>query len=194
MSLEFLPFSFFASEVKKWKLRYEEPTEETLAFLAAAVSEEYADFIRTEGFSTYKNSLYTTVDPLKYREVVLAYELNPETDIPIVKSAFGDLFYFDGYSIKTLYTSHNERYTLCEGDAVKYFFVFTLLDSDFHKDLLRRKTLFKKSLDQFGQLNGDESYAFTEPLHSGGREVLENIGVRSTTAYLEELGKAFQSD
>lgn len=191
MSLTLYPYTYFTDQFKKKKELYEQADKKTLSFLAEKVSTEYADFIQKEGFCQYKDGLFSTINPLRYANIIKAFDLTPSRDIPLVASAFGDLFYFDGFSMNVLHVSFNEQGNIGGGDAVKYLFIFQLTDSDFHKNFLAKKTLFKKAVEKHGALKGGQCYGFTPLVPDGGAEKAENIQVMDRLDYLAALGKAF---
>jgi|GEM_PF-3971146 len=64
MSLAAFPYSLFSTKFKKTRIRYAEPGEAVLELYRTRISEEFALFMQEEGFCTYLNGLFTTVNPL----------------------------------------------------------------------------------------------------------------------------------
>jgi hypothetical protein len=154
------------------------------------ISAEFAAMIKDEGLCTYAEGLFTMVDPRKYDEVLKDYKVYSDKCISLVKNAFGDLFYFDGFECRILYTSHNENYSFATGDAVKYFFTFQLTDASFLTKNFKKK-LFSQALKKYGALKPDETYGFVPALPLGGEEKLENIEIVKTLEYLSILSQSF---
>lgn len=144
-----------------------------------------------EGFCVYKDGLFSTIDPLEYAPALIRFGIHKTQAIPIVKSAFGDLFFYDTMNMNVLHVSFNNHGNIGGGDAVKYFFVFQLTEGSFHRNFFSKKTLFKKALENHGRLKADESYGFIPLVPEGGSEKPENIQIVKTLDYLERLSGCF---
>jgi hypothetical protein len=190
MSLDSMPYSLFTDQYKKKKEKYEDASPALLKLYTKKVSAEFADMMKEEGLCSYMDGLFTTVDPALYEGVLKDYKVHSDKSIVLMKNAFGDLFYFDGFDCRILYTSHNENYSFTGGDAVKYFFTFQMTEASFLTENFKKK-LFGQALKKFGKLKPDETYGFVPAIPLGGEEKLDNIEKVKTLEYLSILSQSF---
>lgn len=185
-------FKSFGDKFKKKKSQYGHPSEKTLALYKEKISEEFAEFMKEEGFCVYADGLFTSIDPFEYKVVMEEYGINAEMAIPLIKNAFGDILYSDGYALMILHTSYNEKYNFgaADPDGVKYFYVVRLTAADFHTKFFK-KSLFNKALKEYGTLVPDESYGFVPAIPLGGTEKPEQIEKVKTLEYLGMLSRSF---
>ena len=187
MSLAAFPYSLFSTKFKKMRIRYAEPGEAVLELYRTRISEEFALFMQEEGFCTYLNGLFTTVNPLAYTKVMEAFGINSAMVVPLLKNGFGDVFFFDGVSIRLLLVSHNEKHVLgSSSDAVKMLFVMRITEADFQNPFLKKK-LFNQAVKLYGALEPHESFGFIQPLWDGGKEKPENVVKVDSRNYVETL-------
>lgn len=189
MSLHSLPYTLFTDEFKRKRFRYADPPAALLGLYKKRVSAEFAEMMKAEGLCSYADGLFTTVDSREYKSVLKAFGL-PKDSLVLVKSAFADLFYFDGFECRILYTSHNESYSFAAGDAVKYFFTFQLTDASFQRENFKKR-LFRQAFKKDGPLAPDESYGFVPALPLGGTEAVNRIQKVKTMEYLDLLAQSF---
>ncbi|MEZ4234125.1 MAG: DUF1851 domain-containing protein [Polyangiaceae bacterium] len=189
MSLDSLSYALFTDDFKKKKTRYAATSAALLTLYRKRVSAEFAEMMKAEGLCSYADGLFTTVDTKQYKGVLKEFGL-PSDSLVLLKNAFADLFYFDGFECRILYTSHNESYSFAGGDAVKYFFTFQLTDASFQRKNFKKR-LFQQALKQHGPLGPDESYGFVPALPLGGKEVVTQIQKVKTLEYLDLLAQSF---
>ena len=192
MALDTIFFKSFGDKFKKKKSQYGNPSEKVLALYKDKISAEFAEFMKEEGFCTYADGLFTSVDPFEYKVVMEEYGINTDMAIPLIKNAFGDIIYSDGYALMILHVSYNEKYSFgaADPDGVKYFYVIRLAASDFHTKFFK-KSLFNKAMKEYGALAPDESYGFVPAIPLGGAEKLEQIEKVKTLEYLSILAQSF---
>ena len=192
MALDTIFYDSFRRKFKNKKEPYAKVDDKILALYKDRISGEFADFMNEEGFCRYAEGLFTTIDPFAYLPVMEKYGVNGNMAVPLIKSAFGDILYSDGYALMILHVSHNEKYAFgaADPDGVKYFYVVRLAAPDFHTKFFK-KSLFTKALKIYGAPAPDETYAFVPSVPSGGKEKLENIQKQNTLAYLEQLASEF---
>jgi len=183
-------YDSFGKKFKNKKTRYAEVDDKVEALYKEKISEEFAAFMKAEGFCVYADGLFTPVNPFDYLPVMADYGINVQMAVPLMKTAFGDIIYSDGYGLMILHVSHNEKYTFgaADADGVKYFYVIRLTASDFHTKFFK-KSLFGKALKEYGALAPDETYAFVPSVPAGGKEGLGNIQKQNTLAYLRQLSQ-----
>eukprot|EP00160_Parvularia_atlantis_P009586 Unigene19111_Nuclearia_a/m.54270 Unigene19111_Nuclearia_a/g.54270 ORF Unigene19111_Nuclearia_a/g.54270 Unigene19111_Nuclearia_a/m.54270 type:complete len:192 (+) Unigene19111_Nuclearia_a:271-846(+) len=189
-SMDVMPYSLFTDQYKKKKEKYEDASAALLKLYEKKISAGFAAMMKEEGLCTYMDGLFTMVNPVKYELVLKEFGVHTDKTVPLVKSAFGDLFYFDGFECRILYTSHNENYSFATGDAVKYFFTFQLTDASFLTKNFKKR-LFGQALKEYGPLKPDETYGFEPALPLGGEEKLDNIKIVKTLEYLSILSQSF---
>ena len=193
MGLDTISFKSFSDKFKKKKSQYGHPSEDALALYKEKISEEFAGFMREEGFCVYADGLFTSIDPFAHKVVMEEYGIDPQMAIPLIKNAFGDILYSDGYALMILHTSHNEKYSFgaADPDGVKYFYVIRLGAADFHTKFFK-KALFNKALKAHGMLAPDESYGFVPAIPLGGAAKVENTAKVKTLEYLSILSQSFK--
>lgn len=190
MSLDLIPYSSFTSKYKKNKLKYADADTSVLDYFTAKVSPKFAEMIKEEGLCIYADGLFTIVNPIVYESVLRDFGIFSEKSVVLLKSAFGDIFYYNGVQVKVLHTCYNENYAISGGDAVKSFFILHLKDASFCSKRFKKK-LFAAALKQHGSLAFDETYGFVPAIHLGGEEKLENVQKVKTLEYLKILSQTF---
>ena len=70
MALDTIFFKSFGDKFKKKKPQYGHPSEKVLALYKDKISAEFAEFMKEEGFCTYADGLFTSVDPFEYKVVM----------------------------------------------------------------------------------------------------------------------------
>lgn len=190
MGMDSMSYCLFTDDFKKKKVKYQDVSPALFELYKKKISVEFADMMLEEGLCTYAEGLFTLVDPRVYDEVLKQYNVYSDKCITLVKNAFGDLFYYDGFECRVLYTSYNEQCSFAGGGAVKYFFTFQLTDATFLRKNFKKK-LFGEAVKQYGKLEPDETYGFIPALPLGGEETCRSIRKVKTIEYLNSLSQAF---
>jgi hypothetical protein len=191
MSLSSLPYSLFTNKFKKKRTPYEAVDGQVFELYKKKVSEEFALFMKEEGFCSYLDGLFTTVNPITYKVVMEEFRMNVDMVMPLLKNGFGDIIFFDGVSTRILYASYNEKHVLgSPSDAVKMLYAMRITEADFQNAFLKKK-LFNKAVKEYGGLAPDETFGFVPAIPLGGEEKLEHIEKVKTLEYLSILSQSF---
>lgn len=181
------------SHFKKFNEMHGPPSEvetvppEKLEFYAKRLPADLLEEWRQSGWCAYGDGLLWTVDPAAYEEVLEAW-LGPTTGhYAFLRTAFGDIYYWDGAKAYHL--------DVQEGDIspvprrMDMLFDGAFCDREYLDDVLQCK-LFKKAVAKLGRLKKDECYAFVPPIALGGSgkvDTLKRYKLREQLALLAEL-------
>lgn len=191
MSLSSMPYSLFTDKFKKKRVQYEAIDDQVFELYKKKVSEEFALFMKEEGFCTYMDGLFTTVNPITYKVVMEEFRMNTDMVMPLLKNGFGDIIFFDGVSTRILYASYNEKHVIgSASDAVKMLYAMRITEADFQNAFLKKK-LFNKAVKEYGGLDPDETFGFVPAIPLGGAEKVESIEKVKTLEYLSILSQSF---
>jgi len=154
------------------------PDEETLKKISESVlPEEYISLIKNYGFGNYGNGIIKVINPFEYADSLYTWlGRKDDSKLPIMMTAFGDLFYYrqfeDDEDICSL-EIHYKDIKVCdinfEGFVEDY-----LLDEETQKYVLR-KELFTEALERDGELKLNEIFFFVPALAIGGGENIKYI-------------------
>jgi hypothetical protein len=185
MVVNFFPLISFTSTFKKTKV-LNKPVSLKVYKYFAAFNEGYADFLKEEGFCTYANGLFSTIDPFDHANMLQKANIsnfNPVKkqiasgwEVPLIKTAFGDLIICDlkvDSSNNIYHAFYDERYNM--GGSLGYLFEMNLTDSEFQTKLLKKR-LFNESVKKFGALKSDECFGFPIDFPWAKEKEIEKIG------------------
>lgn len=146
---------------------------------------------QAEGWSSYLNGLFWTVNPEPYEELVEEWLADtPLEGIDrfhvIARSAFGELYLCgekSGPNVSILAPVHALVFFSkdlkpkggedLDFEVRTFFSARDAVDGDLKDE--NKRPLFQRALHKLGPLESDEIYGFEPPLVSGGRLVLENL-------------------
>jgi len=179
--------SLFEKRFKKTKVVNEEMDDETYHYLVEK-HENYANFVKKEGFCSYENGLFSTINPLKYKRKLEANNIeNLYGGDPIVMTGFGDFIFSDlTHGPNSFYYSFYDECYNC-GSKVGEIFTNDLLDNEHQKESMKKK-LFKQAIEKFGVLSHDQLFSFPMDFpwaNEKDLEKIENVVVYSVDEYLK---------
>ena len=137
------------------------------------------------GFGNYGNGMIKIVDPRDYMGSFYKWIAKEDFNkIPIVITAFGDIFFFDRTNDTISFLDiHYRKIDVCT--KYQMFFDKFLIDEKIRLSILR-ENLFDEALKKLGKLADNEIYMFVPALIVGGAETTENMkkGDASTHQHL----------
>jgi hypothetical protein len=157
-------------------------------------SEIIKDVLLKYGLSSFENGFLWILDSLQIKEYYqpwfedLANKegfINPQETFPFMRTAFGDVFFFNGEEIGFISVITNANNYL----DVEYYLNVTLKD-DRSLEYTYFFKFFETALQRFGELESDECYAFLPPLALGGEideAHLHKVKLREHLALLSSL-------
>ena len=153
------------------------PTQEVLQYYEGILPKVLLEFWKEYGFGNYGNGLIKVINPLEYKENLYEWlGKQDESKVPIMMSAFGELFYYrklteedDDVSILDI---HYRRINVC-AYSFKSFVGF-ISDEEVCEELLR-EALFNEAVDKLGKLKSNEIFIFAPALSLGGSEEIEYV-------------------
>jgi len=171
------------------------PDDKLLEFANQMLPEEIVYLWEEYGFGDYGDGLIKVVDPRDYMHSLYSWLGGQDFNkIPIMVSAFGDIFYFrrleEGENDVSLLDIHYRKIDVCTY-SYEEFFEDYILDPEIKEDILR-KDLFDQATAKLGSLKHNEAFFFVPALVLGGGEDIKyvNKGDASTHQHLLlELGK-----
>lgn len=171
------------------------PDETLLEFANQMLPPEIVCLWNEYGFGDYGDGLIKVVDPRDYMDSLYSWLGGQDFHkIPIMVSAFGDIFYYrkleEGENDVSLLDIHYRRIDVC---AYSYegFFGGYILDPEIKEKVLR-KSLFDQTVEKLGSLKHNEAFFFVPALVLGGGEDIKYVkkGDAGTHQHvLLELGK-----
>lgn len=171
------------------------PDEKLLEFANQMLPPEIVYLWTTYGFGDYGDGLIKVVDPRDYMHSLYSWLGGQDFHkIPIMVSAFGDIFYYrklenDENDVSML-DIHYRRIDVC-AFSYEEFFEEYISDSEIKENVLR-KDLFDQATKKLGSLKHNEAFFFVPALVLGGGEDIKYVskGDASTHQHvLLELGK-----
>jgi hypothetical protein len=185
MAVNFFPLISFAGKFKKTKV-LNKPVSLKVYKYFAGFNKDYADFLKEEGFCTYANGLFSTIDPFDHVNMLeranishfspVKKQIAAGWEVPLIKTGFGDLIICDlkvDASNNMYYAFYDERYNM--GSGVGYLFEMNLTDSEFQTKLLKKR-LFNEAVKKFGALKPDECFGFPMDFPWAKEKEIEKIG------------------
>jgi hypothetical protein len=156
--------------------------------LEERVPAELLALLTEEGLFTFANGLFRFVDPQTMKPANQSWKLDPGENTIFLRTAFGDLFYWDGSAVNVLHV--NSGVTNALDSEIPNFLNYTFSES------YREKTLFgrflQKACDRLGPLAPDEAYGFVPALPAGGKESATSLQKVRLNEYLDLLAQLHQ--
>ncbi|HQU81627.1 MAG TPA: GAD-like domain-containing protein [Pyrinomonadaceae bacterium] len=147
------------------------PSETFFTDFAKKSDEYLIKLWREDGFSSYGNGLFWTVDPQEYAEIVKDWKIVKPKSIVFGRNAFGELFLLHKNEVYILRIQENDLGNL--GPSVYIFLNSTLKEPSLKESYLQKK-LFSKVKKKNGELKADECYGLFPALPLGGDDEDEN--------------------
>ena len=165
------------------------PDDELLNFANQMLPPEIVYLWQEYGFGDYGGGLIKVVDPRDYMHSLYSWLGGQDFHkIPIMVSAFGDIFYYrkldDTENDVSLLDIHYRKTEVCTW-SYEEFFESYILDPDIQEDVLR-KSLFDQATEKLGALQHNEAFFFVPALVLGGGEDIKYVkkGDASTHQHL----------
>lgn len=165
------------------------PDDELLNFANQMLPLEIVYLWQEYGFGDYGGGLIKVVDPRDYMHSLYSWLGGQDFHkIPIMVSAFGDIFYYrkldDTENDVSLLDIHYRKIEVCTY-SYEEFFEDYILDPEIKEDVLR-KSLFDQATEKLGALQHNEAFFFVPALVLGGVEDIKyvNKGDASTHQHL----------
>ena len=154
------------------------PDETLLNFANQMLPPEIVYLWQEYGFGDYGNGLIKVVDPRDYMQSLYSWLGTQDFHkIPIMVSAFGDIFYYRKLDEEENDVSMlNIHYRKTEVVAWSYelFFKSFITDPEIQENVLR-KSLFDQAVATLGTLKHNEAFFFVPALVLGGGEDIKYI-------------------
>ena len=154
------------------------PDETLLNFANQMLPPEIVYLWQEYGFGDYGNGLIKVVDPRDYMQSLYSWLGTQDFHkIPIMVSAFGDIFYYRKLDEEENDVSMlNIHYRKTEVVAWSYelFFKSFITDPEIQENVLR-KILFDQAVATLGTLKHNEAFFFVPALVLGGGEDIKYI-------------------
>ncbi|AZI44021.1 DUF1851 domain-containing protein [Deinococcus psychrotolerans] len=162
--------------------------------LPETIHAELKQLFDTYGLSSLDQGFLWVLDPIETKEDYQPWfnylartegYIKAETTYPFMRTAFGDVFYFDS-------TDYGEISVVTNGGSnisLNGYLNRSLAEEDYLNDS-HFHHLFKIALERFGELNCDECYAFLPPLALGGEideQYLQKVKLKEYLAILSEF-------
>jgi len=154
------------------------PDDELLRFGEGMLPKPIVEFWKEYGFGEYGDGLIKVVDPRDYMNSLYSWLGEQDFNkIPLVVTAFGDIFYFrklsDSENDVCLLDVHYRETVVCT-DSYEEFFEGYILDEGIRKDVLREE-LYKAAVEKLGKLAHEEIFFFKPALCLGGGEDIKYV-------------------
>ena len=165
--------------------KLKKPDEKILEFGKKTLPKEVIKLWNDYGFGNYGNGMIKIVDPRDYMGSFYKWIGKEDFNkIPIVITAFGDIFFYDRTNGTISFLDiHYRQIDVCT--KYQMFFDKFLVDEKIRLSILR-ENLFDEALKKIGKLADNEIYMFVPALIIGGTETTENMkkGDASTHQHL----------
>ena len=166
--------------IKKFKPseNLQKPDEDILNFFKEILPNEIINLWEEYGFGDYGNGLIKIINPRDYMNSLYAWLGRIDnTRIPIILTAFGDIFYYrkleDGKNDISMLDIHYRKTIVCSY-SYQAFFEKYIVDKKIIKNVLRID-LYKKAVKKIGKLNDKDIFFFVPALVLGGKEDIKYI-------------------
>ena len=166
------------------------PDAEILKFGRKMLPPEILYLWETYGFGSYGDGILKLVDPRDYMESLYKWlGKTDQTRIPILVSAFADLFYYRklerGESDVSLLDIHYGNISVCAWSCERFLNGF-LLEESTRRELLREE-LYREAVQALGPLKQNEAFFFVPALFLGGGEKLKYVKKGDAAVHQEVL-------
>jgi hypothetical protein len=165
------------------------PDKKLLEFADKMLPSEIGYLWKEYGFGDYGDGLIKVVDPRDYMHSLYSWLGTRDfKKIPILVSAFGDIFYFrkldEEENDVSLLNIHYRKIEVCAYSFEEFFRSF-ITDTKIQEDVLR-KSLYDQAIAKLGILKHNEAFFFVPALVLGGREEIKYVskGDANTHQYL----------
>lgn len=154
------------------------PDKELLDFGKKVLPQDILDLWEEYGFGEYGNGFIKVVDPREYMHSLYTWLGKQDfTKVPIMVSAFGDIFYFrrlsDTENDISMLDIHYRRIDVCTY-SYQEFFESYLFNEDVKEKILRR-SLYDQAVNKLGPISFKECFYFVPALVTGGAEDIKYI-------------------
>lgn len=171
------------------------PDEKLLEFANQMLPPEIVYLWEEYGFGDYGDGIIKVVDPRDYMHSLYSWLGSQDFHkIPIMVSAFGDIFYYrkleEDENDVSILDIHFREIDVCS-NSFEEFFDSYIVDSEIQEVVLR-KSLFEQATEKLGSLKHNEAFFFVPALVLGGGEDIKyvNKGDANTHQHLLlELGQ-----
>jgi len=166
------------------------PTEEMLEWYADKLPEKLLCFWKEYGFGNYANGLIKVIEPSDYIDNFYTWIGGENFNkLPILLTAFGDLFYYRKLSETendiSLLNIHYRKIDVCTYNFDDFFDNY-IIDDEISEDLLKEK-LFAEAVELKGNINFDEIFFFVPALIFGGSETIKYLDKGSANIHQQIL-------
>jgi hypothetical protein len=150
----------------------EKPADTVLGEFASLVPDQVIEFWSRFGFGRYLDGVLWILNPKQLEGVLAEWLPEQSRGVPIARTAFGKVLYWDKNQFTLLDVNFNDRFSA--SDNTEVVFNYFLVGEDARLGILQ-EPLFKKALRKFGPLKPDEMYGYKLPLALGGDRALKNM-------------------
>lgn len=171
------------------------PDETLLEFAKQMLPPEIVYLWTEYGFGDYGDGLIKVVDPRDYMDSLYSWLGSQDFHkIPIMVSAFGDIFYYrkleNDENDVSLLDIHYRRIDVCTYSYEEFFEKY--ISNAEIKEKVLRKGLFDQAVEKLGSLKYNEAFFFVPALVLGGGEDIKYVSKGDAYTHqhlLLELGK-----
>ena len=171
------------------------PDETLLEFAKQMLPPEIVYLWTEYGFGDYGDGLIKVVDPRDYMDSLYSWLGSQDFHkIPIMVSAFGDIFYYrkleNDENDVSLLDIHYRRIDVCTWSYEEFFEKY--ISNPEIKEKVLRKSLFDQAVEKLGSLKYNEAFFFVPALVLGGGEDIKHVSKGDAFTHqhlLLELGK-----
>ena len=171
------------------------PDETLLEFAKQMLPPEIVYLWTEYGFGDYGDGLIKVVDPRDYMDSLYSWLGSQDFHkIPIMVSAFGDIFYYrkleNDENDVSLLDIHYRRIDVCAYSYEEFFEKY--ISNTEIKERVLRKNLFDQAVEKLGSLKYNEAFFFVPALVLGGGEDIKYVSKGDAYTHqhlLLELGK-----
>ena len=171
------------------------PDETLLEFAKQMLPPEIVYLWTEYGFGDYGDGLIKVVDPRDYMDSLYSWLGSQDFHkIPIMVSAFGDIFYYrkleNNENDVSLLDIHYRRIDVCAYSYEEFFEKY--ISNAEIKEKVLRKSLFDQAVEKLGSLKYNEAFFFVPELVLGGGEDIKYVSKGDAYTHqhlLLELGK-----
>ena len=154
------------------------PDEKLLEFANQMLPPEIVYLWQEYGFGDYGDGIIKVVDPRDYMHSLYSWLGGQDFHkIPIMVSAFGDIFYYrkldEEENDVSLLNIHYRKIEVCTY-SYEEFFESYITDPEVKEDVLR-KGLFDQATAKLGSLEHNEAFFFVPALVLGGGEDIKYV-------------------
>ena len=154
------------------------PDEKILEFGRQMLPQEIIYLWETYGFGEYADGFLKVVDPREYMNSLYTWLGDVDYNkIPIMVSAFGDIFYYrkleNNENDISMLNIHYRRVDICAW-SYQLFFEKFIIDSENRKKILK-EDLYNEAVESLGKLKYNEIFFFVPALVIGGAEDIKFV-------------------